>query len=336
MNLDWENLGFEQLPTNGSIRVDYANGSWSEPQIYEKDTVELPLGAQVLHYGQACFEGLKAYTLKDGSISMFRPDMNAKRMIKSAERICMQAPPEEVFIDACKQAVKLNKEFVPPYGSGASLYIRPLLIGTEAMFAIKPSQTYSFYVMVSPVGPYYKDGFSAVDALVLKDFDRAAPHGTGQSKVAGNYAASLKGSMLANSEGYPIVLYLDSKEGKYIDEFGTSNFIGITPNNEYITPKSSSILPSIINDSLKVIAEDLGLQVLHKPISIDQIDQFCEVGACGTAAIITPIKSITCDNFKTDYSKKSNQNYLQKLYDHLQGIQNGDIADKFHWNVAVK
>ena len=335
MDLDWKNLGFEQLPTNGSIRVDYANGSWSEPQVYQKNTLELPLGAQVLHYGQACFEGLKAFTLKDGSIAMFRPDMNAKRMIDSAERICMQAPSEELFIEACIKAVQMNKEFVPPYGSGASLYIRPLLIGTEAMFAIKPSQTYSFYVMVSPVGPYYKDGFSPVDAIVLKDMDRAAPHGTGHTKVAGNYAASLQGSIQAGSEGFPIVLYLDSKEGKYIDEFGTSNFIGITTNKEYITPESSSILPSITNDSLRVIAEDLGLKVIQRPITINEIDQFSEVGACGTAAIITPIKSITCEGKKTEFSDSENQGMLQKLYNALQGIQYGEVEDKFQWNVKV-
>jgi branched-chain amino acid aminotransferase len=335
MSLDWENLGFEILPNNGAIRVDYANGAWSSPEVYKNTHVEMPLGAQVLHYGQACFEGLKAFTQKDGSISIFRPDMNAKRMIDSAERICMQAPSEDIFIEACKQAVLLNKEFVPPYGSGASLYIRPFLIGTEGMFAIKPSQTYSFFVMVSPVGPYYKDGFSPVDAVVIREYDRAAPAGTGQSKVAGNYAASLKGSIEAGKQGYPIVLYLDSKKGKYIDEFGTSNFIGISPDNQYVTPKSDSVLPSITNDSLRVIATEMGLDVKREPIHIDTINRFVEVGACGTAAIITPIKSITCDDKKTDYSEKENKGYLQKLYNSLQAIQYGEKEDFHSWNVKI-
>ena len=335
MELDWQNLGFEILPNNGSILVEYKDGEWNKPQVYKSNTLELPLGAQVLHYGQACFEGLKAFTLKDGSIAMFRPDMNAKRMKLSAERICMNSPEEDLFIEACKQAVLLNKEFVPPYGSGASLYIRPLLLGTEAMFAIKPSQTYSFFVMVSPVGPYYKDGFSPVDALVVREYDRAAPAGTGQSKVAGNYAASLKGSVVAMNDGYPIVLYLDSKEGKYIDEFGTSNFIGITNDKQYITPNSQSVLQSITNDSLQTLAKEMGLEVKKEPIAVEDLDKFIEVGACGTAAIITPIKSVTINQKKTSFKDGESTPILQELYNKFQAIQYGEIEDSHNWVVRV-
>jgi branched-chain amino acid aminotransferase len=331
MELDWENLGFDMLPTKGAVRVDYADGQWGQPEVITGSEISIHMGAQVLHYGQACFEGLKAFTLQSGEIALFRPDMNAKRMMRSAERICMRPPSEELFIAVCKKAVEINREYVPPHGTGASLYLRPLLIGTEPTFAIKPSGTYSFIVMVSPVGPYYKSGFSPVDALVVEEYDRAAPAGTGQSKVAGNYAASLMGSMVATEKGFPIVLYLDARRGEYIDEFGTSNFIGITGDGKYITPNSPSILQSITNDSLRQLAAQRGLTVLRQDIRIDSIDQFCEVGACGTAAVITPIGSITHRGNKTVFNGGEVGPILQSLYGQLQGIQYGDVQDRYCW-----
>ncbi len=335
MDLDWENLGFDILPTNGVVRIDYANGQWSDIYVEKETSLNLDMGAQVLHYGQACFEGLKAFKSQSGEISLFRPDMNAKRMISSADRICMQAPPEELFIQACQKAVEINKEFVPPYGTGASLYLRPLLIGTESMFAIRPSSTYTFIIMVSPVGPYYKDGFSPVEALVMENYDRAAPCGTGQSKVAGNYAASLKGAEEAHKKGFPIVLYLDSAKGQYIDEFGTSNFIGITKDNKYITPQSASILQSITNDSLRQLARDMGLEVLRQNIEINNVNIFAEVGACGTAAIITPIASITYQDKKVVFNNGEVGKTLQALYSELQAIQYGDKPDRYGWLVSI-
>lgn len=335
MNLDWKNLGFDQIPTAGAIRVDCEDGIWGEPTVMTEPTLELHMGAQALHYGQACFEGLKAFTRKDGSIALFRPEMNARRMLSSADRICMCAPSEALFVAACKKAVKLNKAYVPPYGTGASLYVRPLLIGTEPMFPIRPSRTYTFLVMVSPVGPYYKAGFSPVKALVVEDYDRAAPAGTGQSKLAGNYAASLKGSLDAKAKGFPIALYLDAREHKTIDEFGTSNFIGITGNGRYLTPDSPSVLPSITNDSLCHLAAELDLTVLRQPIGIATIDQFTEVGACGTAAIITPIASITHGDKTVTFNNGEVGPVLKALYEKLKGIQYGDLVDKNNWMTPV-
>ena len=331
MDIDWKNLGFAMMPTAGSIRSDYDGEKWSEPVVMREDTISLSIGAQALHYGQACFEGLKAFSLKDGGVGLFRPQMNARRMRNSAERICMVAPPEELFVAACLQAVQLNLEYVPPYGTGASLYLRPLLIGTEAMLPVMPSSTFTFMVMVSPVGPYYKNGFSPVDALILEGHDRAAPCGTGQSKVAGNYAASLKSTLESKARGFPINLYLDAREGKYLDEFGTSNFIGITADNRYLTPDSPSILPSVTNDSLRQLAADMGLSVAQQPIPVSQLEQFVEVGACGTAAIITPIASVTHGDKKYNFGNGQAGPVLTRLYRELQSIQYGEVEDRYGW-----
>lgn len=331
MDIDWKNLDFAIRPTVGSIRVDYDGEKWSEPQVMREETISLHIGAQALHYGQACFEGLKAFALKDGGVGLFRPEMNARRMLASAERICMTAPSEALFVEACLKAVELNRDYVPPYGTGASLYLRPLLIGTEPMLPVMPSSTFTFIVMVSPVGPYYKNGFSPVDALILEGYDRAAPRGTGQSKVAGNYAASLKSTLEAKARGFPINLYLDAREGKYIDEFGTSNFIAITRDNQYLTPDSPSILPSITNDSLRQLAADMGLSVVQQPIPVDDLEQFVEVGACGTAAIITPIASVTYGQKKITFGNGAAGPVLTRLYEELQSIQYGEVADRHGW-----
>jgi branched-chain amino acid aminotransferase len=337
MECDWNNLGFECLPNNGFAQTDYAGGEWGELRLVAGHEISLHVAANCLHYGQACFEGLKAFRTRDGRVVMFRPGMNARRMIASAERICMAPAPEELFLEACCMAVKANMEYVPPYGTGASMYIRPLLLGTQGMFPVKASQTYSFLVLVSPVGPYYKHGFKPVDAVVIDQYDRAAPKGTGMSKIAGNYAAGLKGTAEAVAMGYAIVLYLDARENRYVDEFGTSNFIGITADGVYKTPDSESILPSVTNDSLRTLAEEMGLRVERGPIELEEVERFAEVGACGTAAVITPVRSITRAEKKYRFGDPDRAGpTLTKLYEALQAIQCGDVEDRHNWLYEVK
>lgn len=336
VDLDWANLGFQYLPTNGYIRLEYADGAWSEPTVQTDPHISLHIAANCLHYGQAIFEGLKAFTGKDGSVAMFRPELNARRMAESAARLCMAPPPEEMFVDACRRAVALNAAFVPPYGTGASLYVRPVMFGTEAMVGISASETYTFLVLVTPVGPYYKNGFFPLRAIAIEEFDRAAAQGTGRAKCAGNYAASLMPYYTAKHAGYPIVLFTDPVEHKYVDEFGTSNFIGITPAGEYKTPASSSILQSVTNASLQVLATEMGLTVKREQIPVAELAQFSEVGACGTAAVITPIYEVVtrARSFTFGQPDVAGET-LTKLYKELQGIQYGEIADRHGWMVAV-
>ena len=333
LNLDWKNLGFQYRPTKGFVIADYKKGEWGACEERTDPYFKMHMAANVLHYGQACFEGLKAFRTKDNRIVIFRPDKNARRLQESAQRICMPFPTEDVFIKACIDTVRLNAEFVPPYGTGASLYLRPTLIGTQPVVGLSPSEEYSFYVFSTPVGPYYPNGFSPVDAVVIDEFDRAANRGTGQAKVAGNYAAGMKPTLKAKEMGYPIALFLDSVEHKYIDEFGTSNFIGITE-TEYKTPSSPSILKSITNDSLQVLAKEFGLKVVKEMLDIDSLNQFKEVGACGTAAVVTPISSITYGEKKWQFGKEVGP-YLNRFYQELQGIQYGDREDKYGWLVEV-
>ncbi|MHB0938420.1 MAG: branched-chain amino acid aminotransferase [Armatimonadota bacterium] len=337
MDLNWSQLGFQYLPTNGYVQANYADGQWSPLEVKTDPYLSVHIAANCLHYGQAIFEGLKAFTTRDNAVVIFRPDENARRLALSADRLCMAAPPEELFIEACVQAVKLNREFVPPYGSGASLYLRPLLIGTEPMVGINASSTYTFLVLVTPVGPYYKNGFKPVQAIVSEEFDRAAPQGTGRAKMAGNYAASLKPDKLAHAKGFPIVLFTDPREHKYVDEFGTSNFIGITPAGEYKTPDSGSILQSITNKSLQVLAADLGLTVKPERIAIEELDQFSEVGSCGTASVITPVHAVHFRDrvFRFGQPDVAGE-VLTKLYKQLQGTQYGDIPDRHNWLLTVE
>lgn len=335
-NLDWKNLGFAYLPTHGFARSDFADGKWSPVSIQRDPHIPMHVAANCLHYGQACFEGLKAFATKSGKVALFRPDRNADRLRRSAERLCMEAPPDDLFVEACRKAVDANRDFVPPYGTGASLYLRPLLIGTEPTIGIRPSATYAFIVLATPVGPYYKDGFHPVEAVVTEEYDRAAPKGTGQAKMAGNYAASLKPGLDAKKKGFPIVLFSDPKENRYVDEFGTSNFIGITAAGEYKTPDSPSILQSITNESLQALAGDMGLKVVRGPIALDSLDQFREVGACGTAAVITPVYSVTWGSRKFTFGKPDQAGEtLTRLYQELQGIQYGEIPDRHGWLVEA-
>jgi branched-chain amino acid aminotransferase len=336
INLDWKNLGFAYLPTNGHVQADFADGKWGPLVVKQDPHIPMHVAANCLHYGQACFEGLKAFTTKTGAKVLFRPEANAERLQLSAERILMEAPTTELFVEGCRMAAEVNKDFIPPYGTGASLYLRPLLIGTEPTVGIRASSTYSFIVLVTPVGPYYKDGFSPVDAIVLEDYDRAAPKGTGRAKMAGNYAASLKPGMVAKKMGYPIVLFSDPKENKYVDEFGTSNFLGITPDGYYKTPESGSILQSITNDSLQVLAKEMGLKIARGAIPLETLDQFSEVGACGTAAVITPVHSIQYRERKFTFGEKGKAGTtLTKLYHALQSVQYGDAPDSHGWLTPV-
>ncbi len=335
-SINWRELGFSYMDTGAYVTVEYRDGKWGD--IVTRTEAHLPLhvAAGCLHYGQACFEGMKAFGRKDGSTAIFRPEKNARRLIDSAERLVMKAPPEELFVEAVKKVVELNREYVPPYGTGASLYIRPLLIGITPRIGIQPSTEFLFVVLAMPVGPYYKDGFFPVKALIQEEFDRAAPHGVGHVKAAGNYGASLYADMDGKKKGFPICLYLDSATHKFIDEFGTSNFVGITPKGNYVTPESGSILPSITNESLQEIARDFGLSVVRRPIPVEELDSFKEVGACGTAAVITPIYSINRGEKEYTFGEEGKAGEtLTRLFNEIQGIQFGEIEDRHGWMVQV-
>ena len=336
-NIDWRNLAFGYLKTDYNVRCYYRDGKWGEMEVHTDENITMHMAATCLHYGQESFEGLKAFRGKDGKIRIFRPEENAKRMRNSADYIKMQAPDEKLFIDAVVKAVQLNEKFVPPYGTGASLYIRPLLIGTGAQVGVKPANEFLFMVFVTPVGPYYKDGFKPIDVLIDRYHDRAAPNGTGHVKVGGNYAASMESAAWGKQQGYNMVLYLDAKEKKYIDECGAANFFGIR-DNTYITPNSHSVLPSITNKSLQVIAADLGMKVEARPVEFSEVAGFEECGACGTAAVITPInKIVDVDHEKIYQIAKDGQPgpWSVKLFERLQGIQYGDVNDTHNWNLVL-
>jgi branched-chain amino acid aminotransferase len=328
--MNWEKLGFQYIPTNCYLQATFKDGKWGKLAIKKKASITLPVAATCLHYGQACFEGLKAFRCKDGKIRIFRPEENLRRMNNAAEFIHCPQLPDELFIGAIKKAIKGNIEYVPPYGTGGSLYIRPLLIGSGSTIGVNPSDIYDFIVLVTPVGAYYKGGMVPVGSVIFGDYDRSAPRGTGHLKVAGNYAAGLYAGIRAKKMGYPIVLYLDSLTRSFIDEFGTSNFIGIRKDGVYVTPDSRSILPSITNKSLMAIASGMGIKVERRPISVEELSDFSEVGACGTAVVITPIKSIKYNEREWIYPGVENST-LKKLYDALVGIQLGESPDKFNW-----
>ncbi|MCK5844899.1 MAG: branched-chain amino acid aminotransferase, partial [Victivallales bacterium] len=268
---------------------------------------------------------------RDGAVRIFRPDENARRISATSQHILGPPVPEELFLDAVRRVVKDNIEFVPPYGTGGSLYIRPLLIGTSPRIGISPSDEYMLVIMVMPVGPYYKGGITPVEALIMENFDRAAPLGTGQVKVGGNYAAGLKPAKFAKDRGFSINLFLDSATHKYIDEFGTSNFIAVTKDGIYITPDSHSILPSITNKTLMRLAEDIGIPVEQRPVPVEELAELAEVGACGTAVVITPISRIVHGNREFLYGGECGSPTLKRLYDAVTGIQYAEIEDRHGW-----
>jgi branched-chain amino acid aminotransferase len=336
MNIDWGNLPFGYFKTDYNVRCFYRNGKWGEVEVSSSEYIPMHIAATALHYGQEAFEGLKAYRGKDGKVRLFRWKDNAKRMRNSADGIMMAEVPTDVFKEAIFKVIALNAKYIPPYGTGATLYLRPLLIGSGPQVGVKPAEEYMFMVFVGPVGPYFKEGFKPVSIEVVRDFDRAAPLGTGHIKVGGNYAASMRSADRAHKDGFASVLFLDAKEKKYIDEAGPANFFGIK-GNKYITPQSHSILPSITNMSLEQIAKDIGLEVERRPVPVDELETFEEAGACGTAAIISPIGKIydrVLDK-TIEYGDVAGP-ISTRLYETLRGIQEGEIEDTHEWTCIVK
>lgn len=336
--LDWGNLSFGYIPTDYNVRCYYKDGKWGEIEESTSESINIHMASTCLHYGQEIFEGLKAFRGKDGKVRIFRLEENAKRIITSAEGIKMQPIPVELFCDMVKRVVKLNERFVPPYGSGASLYIRPLEIGISAQVGVKPSTEYLFLVLVTPVGPYFKGGFKNTNICIMREFDRVAPKGTGRWKVGGNYAASLEAGEKAHELGYSAVLYLDPKEKKYIDECGPANFLAIK-DGKYITPASESILPSITNMSLQQIAKDLGMEVECRQIPLEELETIQEAAACGTAAVASPIGEIHDLDLDKKYIISKNGEpgpVVTALYNKLRGIQLGEEEDIHGWNTIVE
>ena len=334
-DIDWKSLTFGYLRTDYNVRCYYRDGKWGEVEVCSDEYLKLHMAATCLHYGQEAFEGLKAYRCPDGKVRVFRVEENAARLQSTARGIVMPEVPTELFVDMVKKVVRLNQEYIPPYESGATLYLRPLLFGITAGVGVRPATEYCFLIFATPVGPYFKGGFSSNPYVIVRDVDRAAPLGTGMFKVGGNYAASLRANKMAHEKGYASEFYLDAKEKKYVDECGAANFFGIK-NNTYITPKSTSILPSITNKSLMQIAEDLGMKVERRPVAEDELDSFEEAGACGTAAVISPISHL--DDLETgkvyNFGDKPGP-WSTKLYETLRGIQYGTIEDKHGWTTVV-
>ncbi|MCX6258824.1 MAG: branched-chain amino acid aminotransferase [Bacteroidia bacterium] len=337
-NIDWKSLPFGYLKTDYNIRCYYRDGKWGELEISSSEYIDMHIAATCLHYGQEAFEGMKAFRGADNKIRVFRCPDNAKRMETSAEGVVMAKVPHDLFHEAVIKTIKMNLRFVPPYGTGASLYIRPLLVGTGAQVGVNPASEYLFMVFVTPVGPYFKEGFNPVEMLVCRDHDRAAPLGTGHIKVGGNYAASLISIVHGHNKGFSSIIYLDAREKKYIDECGPANFFGIK-DNTYITPSSTSILPSITNKSLMVLAEDMGMKVERRPVEVTELDSFEEAGACGTAAVISPIKKVVDwqVNKVYEFCKDGKPGPVSvKLYNKLTGIQLGTEPDKWGWTEIVE
>jgi len=333
-DLDFANLNFSYRKMDANIRYFYRNNEWDSGSLHKEETLELHIASTCLHYGQECFEGLKVFETKNGDIVAFRPEENYNRIVRSAEKIYMQPPTKEIFFDALNRVVNANKRFIPPYGSNAALYIRPLLLGISPQIGVKPSDDYLFMVLVTPVGPYFKGGFKPVKMLVVEDLDRAAPFGLGDIKVGGNYAAGLRGAVRAKSLGFTDVIYLDAAHRKYFDESGPANFVGILKDGTYLTPQSTSILPSITNMSLRTIAsEDFGWKVEQRPVSVDEIPTLQEAGCCGTAAVITPVGTIRYKdkdyNFYDDGNSAGPK--ITQLYTQLTRIQLGELEDKRGW-----
>ena len=334
--LDWKNLGFSYIKTDYRFIAHWKDGKWDKGELTTDSTLHIHEGSTALHYGQQCFEGLKAYRCKDGSINLFRPDQNAKRMQNTCARLLMPQVPTELFIRACKEVVKANEKWLAPYGSGATLYLRPFVIGVGENIGVRPAPEYLFCVFCCPVGAYFKGGMKPSNFLVT-DYDRAAPHGTGGVKVGGNYAASLLPHELAAERKFADAIYLDPKTHTKIEEVGAANFFGITRDNKFITPLSPSILPSITKYSLLYLAKErLGMETIEGDVYINELDQFAEAGACGTAAVISPIGGIQYgDDFHVFYSETDVGPITKRLYEELTGIQFGDVEAPEGWIVKV-
>ena len=336
-DINWSSLSFGYVPTDYNVRCYYRDGKWGEVEVCSEEYINMHMAATCLHYGQEAFEGLKAYRCPDGKVRVFRMDENAARLQSTCRGIMMPEVPTELFEEMVSKVVRLNQEYIPTYESGATLYIRPLLLGMTAQVGVKPAKEYLFLIFVSPVGPYFKGGFSTNPYVIIRDYDRSAPLGTGKYKVGGNYAASMKANHIAHEKGYACEFYLDAKEKKYIDECGAANFFGIK-NNTYVTPKSTSILPSITNKSLMQLAEDMGMTVERRQIPEEELATFEEAGACGTAAVISPISNIDdLENGKSYIISKDGKPgpISEKLYNKLRGIQYGTEPDIHGWTKVV-
>lgn len=337
-NLDWGSLGFGYIKTPYRYVSNYKDGKWDDGTLTGDDKIVLSECAGVLQYAQTVFEGLKAYTAKDGKIVTFRPDLNADRFIDSAERLEIPAFPKERFLEAVDKVIAANKEFVPPFGSGASLYLRPFIFGSSEVIGVKPAQEYQFRIFVTPVGPYFKGGAKPI-TIRVSDFDRAAPRGTGHIKAGLNYAMSLHAIVDAHENGFDENMYLDPAERKYVEETGGANFLFVTRDGQIVTPKSASILPSITRRSLCYVAENyLGMKVEHRRVELAEVETFAECGLCGTAAVISPVGKIYDHGreicFPSGMEKMGE--VTQKLYDVLTGIQHGEIKAPDGWIREIK
>ena len=337
-NLDWSSLGFGYIQTDKRYVSNYKNGSWDEGTLTSDATITINECAGVLQYAQTVFEGMKAYTTEKGQIVVFRPDLNAERMVNSAKRLEMPPFPQDRFVDAVKQVVKANEGYVPPYGSGATLYIRPYMFGSDAVIGVKPANEYQFRIFCTPVGPYFKGGAKPI-TIRVSDYDRAAPNGTGHIKAGLNYAMSLHAIVEAHEQGYAENMYLDSATRTKVEETGGANFLFVTKDGKVVTPKSSTILPSITRRSLVYVAKEyLRLEVEERPVYFDEVKDFAECGLCGTAAVISPVGKIV------DHGKEiclpSGMDEMgpvtKKLYETLTGIQMGRIEAPKGWIQVIE
>ncbi|MBQ8980876.1 MAG: branched-chain amino acid aminotransferase [Eubacterium sp.] len=336
-DIDWGSLGFGYMPTDYRFVANYKDGKWDDGVLTEDATITMTECAGVLQYAQTCFEGLKAYTTEDGKIVCFRPDLNASRMADSCKRLEMPVFPEDKFIEAVKQVVKANAAWVPPYGSGATLYIRPFMFGSNAVIGVKPADEYQFRMFVTPVGPYFKGGAKPI-TIRVSDLDRAAPHGTGHIKAGLNYAMSLYNIVDAHNNGFDENMYLDPATRTKVEETGGANFLFVTKDGKVVTPKSGSILPSITRRSLMIVAEKyLGLTVEHREVTLEEVKDMAECGLCGTAAVISPVGKIV--NHGEEICFPSGMDEMgpvtKKLYDTLTGIQMGRIEAPEGWIVEI-
>ncbi|CAM9692312.1 unnamed protein product [Phaeothamnion confervicola] len=340
--LDWTQLGFEWRDTNAHLTYTCKDGVWGDGEVVRDPYIKVHIANTAMHYGQAAFEGLKAFHMKDGNVRIFRPTENAARIAASARRILMEPPPRELFLEACRRAVRENMEFVPPYGTNGALYIRPLLFGSGPRIGLQPSGEYTLLVMVIPVGEYYKGGMRPTTAVVIDGYDRAAPRGVGGVKVAGNYAADMLPNVEAKRAGYPIGLYLDAKTNSLVEEFSTSNFLGVTRDGRYVTPDSPAILPSITNKasrsrSLMELAMSLGMPVERRAIPMAEVGELAEVAACGTAVVMTAIKQVVWGDSIVPIAGGSDEvgPVCRRLYGMVRAIQTGDAEDALGWMVDI-
>lgn len=337
VDIDWSKLGFSYMPTKSHIRYTWKEGQWDEGVLVNDPTITMSIAAGCLHYGQECFEGMKVFRQKDGKVVAFRPDRNAERMQRTAYKTVMPPVPTEMFLDALQRVVKDNIDYVPPYETGCSMYVRPLLIGTGPQIGVAPATEYTFLMMVMPMGDYYKGGIKPVRAIIFDDYDRAAPQGMGDVKVGGNYAASLFAHKKAHDMGFPVELYLDAKTHTCVEEFATSNFLGFKKDGTFVTVKSSSVLPSVTNLSLQQLAADLGHKVEIRTVPYTELKEFAEIGACGTAVVVTPV----CEIHRNDEVIKISDEQtcgplMRKLHDAVQDIQFGRTPDTHNWCYEIK